>query len=109
MKTPSNIEEHHRSKRLESVRNDVEGLFGRLKGRFGMLKTTVLFNEPVNIDNAWFTCCIPHNMLYRFLTACRGLLVDTYRGGVDGRAGKGIAPAETEFVISILKLRSSLD
>lgn len=52
------------SKRLESVRKDVECFFGILKGRFRILKLPLLYREKRKIDNIFFTCCILHNMLH---------------------------------------------
>ncbi|CAN0416889.1 unnamed protein product, partial [Ascophyllum nodosum] len=51
------------SKHLESVRKDVECFFGILRGRFRILKLPILFRSRERIDNAFFTCCILHNML----------------------------------------------
>ena len=54
------------SKWLESVRKDVEWFFGRLKGRFRILKLPILFRKKKDINNIFFTCCILHNMLHSF-------------------------------------------
>ncbi|CAB1116194.1 unnamed protein product [Ectocarpus sp. CCAP 1310/34] len=54
------------SKRLESVRKDVECFFGILKGRFRILKLAMAYPEQERIDNVFFTCCILHNMLHTF-------------------------------------------
>ncbi|CAN0370454.1 unnamed protein product, partial [Ectocarpus fasciculatus] len=54
------------SKRLESVRKDVECFFGILKGRFRILKLAMAYHEQERIDNVFFTCCILHNMLHTF-------------------------------------------
>ncbi|CAB1103991.1 unnamed protein product [Ectocarpus sp. CCAP 1310/34] len=54
------------SKRLESVRKDVECFFGILKGRFRILKLVMAYHEQERIDNVFFTCCILHNMLHIF-------------------------------------------
>ncbi|CAM9749108.1 unnamed protein product, partial [Ectocarpus fasciculatus] len=57
------------SKRLESVRKDVECFFGILKGRFRILKLAMAYQSQERIDNVFFTCCILHNMLHTFDTA----------------------------------------
>ncbi|CAM9986672.1 unnamed protein product [Discosporangium mesarthrocarpum] len=48
---------------LESVRKDVESYFGRLKGRFRILKLPIIYWASSNhrrekIGNLFFTCCI---------------------------------------------------
>ena len=53
------------SKRLESIRKDVEHLFGVLKKRFRVLKLPLQFREASFIENIFFTCCIFHNMLLK--------------------------------------------
>jgi hypothetical protein len=54
------------SKALESVRKDVECVFGKLKGRFRILKLPNRFNTSAKVDNCWFTACILHNRLMQF-------------------------------------------
>lgn len=51
------------SKQLESVRKDVECVFGSLKGRFRILKIPILFHKIHQIVNIFYTCCVLHNML----------------------------------------------
>lgn len=65
-KTPLTLEEIAWSKRLESVRKDVECFFGILKGRFRILKLAILYRKREYIDNVFFTCCILHNMLHAY-------------------------------------------
>ena len=65
-KYPLNADDTDFSKHLESVRKDVECFFGILKGRFRILKLPILFRSRERIDNAFFTCCILHNMLHAF-------------------------------------------
>ena len=48
---------------LETVRKDVECVFGVLKGRFRCLKLPIYYFNKKNIDDMFFTCCILHNML----------------------------------------------
>ncbi|CAN0185610.1 unnamed protein product, partial [Pylaiella littoralis] len=52
-KTYASVEQQEWSKRFESVRKDIECFFGRLKGRFRLFKTGILFNSREKIDNAW--------------------------------------------------------
>ena len=51
------------SKWVESVRKDVECVFGILKDRFRCLKLPIYLHDENVIDNMFFTCCILHNML----------------------------------------------
>ena len=51
-------------KRMESVRKDIECFFGRLKGRFRMLKTPVTFHHKHQIDNTFFTCVALQNIIH---------------------------------------------
>ena len=62
-KYPAGQYEHSWSKRLESVRKDVECTFGILKTRFRILKNTIRLQTKERIDNVFFTCSILHNML----------------------------------------------
>lgn len=66
IKTHNSIEEHSWSKRLESVRKDIECCFGRVKGRWRLFRGSIQFGSREKIDNAWFTVCILHNMLHKF-------------------------------------------
>ncbi|CAM9769949.1 unnamed protein product, partial [Choristocarpus tenellus] len=52
------------SKRVESVRKDIECFFGRVKGGFSILELPLLYSERKNIDNIFFTCYILQNMLH---------------------------------------------
>ncbi|CAN0414918.1 unnamed protein product, partial [Ectocarpus sp. 12 AP-2014] len=54
------------SKRLKSVRKDVECFFGIPKGRFRMLTLAMAYQEQERIDNVFFTCRILDNMLHTF-------------------------------------------
>ncbi|KAI2498892.1 Plant transposon protein [Fragilaria crotonensis] len=51
------------SQKVESVRKDIEGVFGILKSRFKFLKNFNSLKHHSAIDNAFVTCCILHNML----------------------------------------------
>ena len=51
------------SKWVESVRKNVECVFGILKGRFRCLKLPIYLHGNHVIDNMFFTCCILRNML----------------------------------------------
>ena len=48
---------------LESVRKDIEGVFGILKARFAILKHFNNMHHQCDVDNVFVTCCILHNML----------------------------------------------
>ena len=48
---------------LESMRKDVECLFGIMKGRFFILRYGFRFYSITDCDNMWLTCCALHNML----------------------------------------------
>ena len=48
---------------LESMRKDVECLFGIMKGRFLILRYGIRFHKIVMCDKLWVTCCAMHNML----------------------------------------------
>ena len=48
---------------IESVRKDIEGVFGILKRRFHYLKVFNKMRHHINIDRAFTTCCILHNIL----------------------------------------------
>lgn len=51
------------SRWLESVRKDVECVFGRLKMRFRVLLNPIFLQKESDIDALFFTCSIFHNML----------------------------------------------
>ena len=51
-------------KRMESVRKDIECVFGRLKARFRILKNPILFQAKHKIDNIFVSCCILYNMCH---------------------------------------------
>ena len=48
---------------LESMRKDVECLFGIMKGRFCILRNGFKFHKIEHCDQLWLTCCALHNML----------------------------------------------
>ena len=48
---------------LESLRKDVECLFGVLKSRFRILRNPVTFHTIDDIQNIMFCCCILHNLI----------------------------------------------
>ena len=41
-------------------------LIRQKKGRFRLLRGSILFHDREQIDNVWFTACILHNMLHKF-------------------------------------------
>ena len=51
------------TKRLESVRKDVECTFGILKKRFRVLKTPLTFMTASTVSHVMRTCCVLHNIL----------------------------------------------
>lgn len=63
---PQSVEEYDRSRRLESMRKDIECCYGRVKECFRLFKGDVLFKTRESINNAWCTACILHNMLHHF-------------------------------------------
>ena len=48
---------------LESMRKDIECLFGIMKGRFCILRYGFRFHSIANCDKLWLTCCALHNLL----------------------------------------------
>ena len=50
---------------LESMRKDVECLFGIMKGRFTILRYGLRFHSIDQCDKMWLTCCALHNMSIR--------------------------------------------
>ena len=49
---------------MESVRKDIEDIFGVIKGRFRVCKLPVLFHFKEQVDNLVLTCFGLHNMLH---------------------------------------------
>lgn len=56
----------HWSKRTESVRKDIECVFGRLKVRFEILNHYIKTQDKVKVDRIFKTCCILHNMILKW-------------------------------------------
>lgn len=48
------------------MRKDVECTFGILKGRFRILKSGILLNNPLSVEHIFKTCCALHNMLLEY-------------------------------------------
>ena len=74
---------------IESVRKDIEGVFGILKKRFAFLKVFNRMHSQKQVDCAFVTCCIIHNILLRddgFLD----LTLPDLPNGVRERLKKGI-------------------
>ncbi|CAN0468177.1 unnamed protein product, partial [Scytosiphon promiscuus] len=84
IKTPTTEKQALWSGRLESVRKDVECFFGYLKGRFRILKLSILYRNEADIHNVFFTCCILHNMLHAY-DGLDELEPETNGAGADGR------------------------
>jgi hypothetical protein len=59
----SNVDEIRWSKWLESMRKDVECMFGIVKGRWRILKAGVRINGVDGVDDVWLTCCALHYWL----------------------------------------------
>jgi len=51
------------SRWVESIRKDVECVFGSLKKRFKWLKNWNVMSNQFEIDNVFHTCCVLHNLL----------------------------------------------
>jgi hypothetical protein len=51
------------SRKLGSVRKDIECTFGAMKKRFKWLKNWNALSNQADIDNVFTTCCILHNIL----------------------------------------------
>ena len=94
-KNPANKDDNIFSKWLESVRKDVECFFGRVKGRFRILKLPLAFRYKSDIDNIWFTCCILHNLLHEY-DGLDMLEEDVHWAGEDGLHDAWIADPETD-------------
>ena len=62
-KDPITYQDLRWSKWLESMRKDVECVFGMLKGRFRLLKTGIRLHSLKSADQIWLTCCAMHNYL----------------------------------------------
>ena len=52
------------NKWLESVRKDIERVFGILKKRFLILKYGMEYNSQKKCDNVFLACCMIHNILH---------------------------------------------
>lgn len=52
--------------RLESVRKDVEDVFGVLKKMFGILKIPINYHSQDTVNYIFVTCCILYNMVQRW-------------------------------------------
>lgn len=88
-------EEIEFSKRLESVRKDVECFFGIVKGRFRILKLPVMYRKQERIDNMFFTCVILHNMLHIY-DGLGELEKGVKWNGVDGLHDCGLLPPDLD-------------
>ena len=51
------------SHNIESIRKDIECVFGILKKRFLFLKNPIRLHHPETIDALFVTCCVLHNIL----------------------------------------------
>jgi Plant transposon protein len=55
--------EMHWSNNVESVRKDIESVFGILKIIFRFLKKFINLREQSAVDDTFTTCCMLHNMM----------------------------------------------
>ena len=60
-KRPADVDDYNWTEMLESLRKDVECLFGELKQEFAVLKYGTRFNDLAVMDNIFLTCCAIHN------------------------------------------------
>ena len=60
-KRPADENDYNWTEMLESLRKDVECLFGELKQEFAILKYGSRFNDLSLMDNIFLTCCAIHN------------------------------------------------
>lgn len=63
LKDYATLDEQLWSKWVESIRKDVECVFGILKGRFRVLKAGIFLHKTDAADAIWLTCCALHNFL----------------------------------------------
>lgn len=61
-----NLEARAWGAHLESVRKRIECIFGILKKRFRLLKLPINLQYKDDVQNAFITCCVFHNMLLRY-------------------------------------------
>lgn len=60
-KNPDGVDDYNWTEMLESLRKDIECLFGELKQEFAILKYGSRFNDLALMDNIFLTCCAIHN------------------------------------------------
>lgn len=60
-KRPADDDDYNWTEMLESLRKDVEKLFGELKQEFAILKYGSRFNSLTLMDDIFLTCCAIHN------------------------------------------------
>jgi hypothetical protein len=60
-KRPADQDDYNWTEMLESLRKDVECLFGQMKQEFAILKYGCRFNDLVLMDDIFLTCCAIHN------------------------------------------------
>jgi hypothetical protein len=90
------------SKRLESLRKDVECFFGALKVRFLILNGHIRVQKIKTVDNIFFTCCALHNQLLEWDE------LDNWSAGIPARfqdddldANEDVSPAYQDMVAEI--------
>lgn len=82
--------------RMESVRKDIENVFGRVKGRFRSMKLPILIHKKQHVDNLVMTCVTLHNILHEW----DGL--DNWESGVEWGAVDGLFEAPDDDDINWL-------
>ncbi len=65
-KHEENSEELFYTEWIESVRKDIECVFGIMKSRFRFLRNAVCYHEKESVEQAFKTAAILHNMLLSY-------------------------------------------
>jgi len=94
------------SARVKSVRKDVECAFGRLKGRFRILKLPLRFHKIEDIDNIVFTCATLHNMIAMDDGLDRRWESDVTWEGADGLHGDALVDDDVPDDVDIERVQS---
>jgi hypothetical protein len=75
------------SAKVESVRKDIEGVFGILKIRWRFLKNFNNLHQQSAVDNCFATCCVLHNLLLQH-DGCLDAALPPFPGGVEDKLSK---------------------
>ena len=79
------------SENVESVRKDVECIFGILKKRFLILKHPIRLAKEQQIERLFVTCCVLHNLLLEYDGLDAAADVEVTSSGALERAGEECA------------------